>query len=251
METMKIRISALSYSNTFPFVYGLEKKLRSNVEKINFEVPAVSAMRFRDGEVDVALVPVGALIGFDSDYQIITDFCIGSRKEVKTVSLYSNVVIDEIQTIFLDTDSMTSVALVKILAKFFWKISPNFIPLKPDYQVKMGEAVLLIGDKTFGKSSQYHFTTDLAFEWNKFTNLPFVFAVWVSKPNISMGFIDDLNKSLEYGLTHLSEVQTYFDLPVSAEEYLDYLTKYLDFELDVQKKEAIELFQTYQGKLLE
>lgn len=251
METMKIRISALSYSNTFPFVYGLEKKLRSSVEKINFEVPAVSAMRFREGEVDVALVPVGALIGFNTDYQIITDYCIGSRKEVKTVCLYSNVRIDDIRTVYLDTDSMTSVALVKILAKFYWKISPNFIPLKPDYQVKMGEAVLLIGDKTFGKSSQYQFTTDLALEWNKFTNLPFVFAVWVSKPNISKEFIDELNNSLEYGLTHLTEVQACFELPVSDEEYLNYLTKYLDFELDVQKKEAIELFQTFQWKFLE
>ncbi|MBN2745819.1 MAG: menaquinone biosynthesis protein [Bacteroidales bacterium] len=251
METMKIHISALSYSNTFPFVYGLEKKLRSRVEKINFEVPAVSASRFGEGEVEVALVPVGALIHFKINYQIITDYCIGADGPVKTVCLYSNVSIPDLKTIYLDTESMTSVALVKILAKFYWNISPVFLPLKPDYMPSNEEAILLIGDKTFGRSADFSFTYDLAEEWKNFTGLPFVFAVWVSKPNLSTDFINSLNDSLTYGLTHLAEVQKHFKLPVSADEYLNYLTNYLDFKLDFPKRKAVELFQQFQRKLSE
>lgn len=248
MKQEKIRISALSYSNTYPFVLGLNQKMGEDAAVLNFEVPAMTARRFANGEVDIALVPVGALIDFD-DYQIITDFCIGADGPVKTVCLYSNYKIDKLEKIYLDNESRTSFMLVQIIAAFFWKIKPEFEILKPDTILKSNEAILLIGDKTFGKSTEYNYTWDLANEWKIFTGLPFVFAVWISRKNANSEFIVELNAWLQYGLDSRSQIGKYFKLPVQETEFQEYINNFIDYNLDFQKRHAISLFLDLTKKL--
>lgn len=244
MNQRKFRISALSYSNTFPFVLGLNQLLVNEAYILDFEVPSLTAERFFNGEVDMALVPVGALLSM-SDYKIISNYCIGANGKVKTVCLYTNVHIEEIEKIYLDTDSRTSMRLVQILAKYFWKISPIFVKLEPGQKIENNQAVLLIGDKTFGVSDKYKFTFDLAEEWKKFTNLPFVFALWIAKNSVPDFIVDNLNDALKFGLSNIKELKNHFDLPVNSQEYEDYIENYIDYNLDETKKEAMKLFLDY------
>ena len=61
--------------------------------------PAACAEAYKANRVDIALVPVGALMGI-GEYQMITDFCIGCDQEVRTVCLMSNQNIQDIHTIY-------------------------------------------------------------------------------------------------------------------------------------------------------
>ena len=244
MNKRHIRISALSYSNTFPFVYAMRHKLEGRVGELNYEVPAVSAQRFKNHEVDIALIPVASLLEM-SDYQIITDYCIGSYGEVKSVALFSKIPLESIRNIYLDTESRSSVNLVKILAKNSWKINPEWISLPENSDALELDSVVLIGDKTFKYQNKFPYVYDLSLEWKKFTGLPFVFAVWVARNSISNEIIDELNQVFSYGLERIPDLYNEFDISISREEFEEYLNRYIDYNLDANKRKAIELFISY------
>src|SRR5665648_555796 len=116
----KIRISAVKYANTYPFIYGL---LESGFDKkviLETDHPADCAAKLISGKVDIGLIPVAAL-PLLKEYYIISKYCIGANGNVRTVMLLSNCPFEDIHTIYLDYRSRSSVNLAKVLAKNFWK----------------------------------------------------------------------------------------------------------------------------------
>src|SRR4051812_36736309 len=122
----KIKISIVSYLNSKPFVYGIEHSDLLNEIDLQQDIPSVCAQKLIDGKVDIGLIPVAVLPLLKEKY-IISDYCIGAVGKVASVMLYSDVPLDRISSVLLDYQSRTSVTLVKVLAKNFWKISPEWI----------------------------------------------------------------------------------------------------------------------------
>jgi chorismate dehydratase len=242
-----IRIAAVSYYNTLPLIYGiLHSGLMNNFE-LQLEVPAVCAKKLMQKEVDLALVPIGALPQIQP-YQVISDFCIGASGNVKTVLLLSETPIESIHKVYLDMDSLTSVNLVKILAKRFWKIKSEWCNQVVDEKINLlpGEGIVMIGDKAFGMDKKFAYCYDLAGEWFKFTGLPFVFAAWITQNTLSPAFIQDFNASLNWGLQHRAEsISLARNLMISENALTEYLQKDISFHLDAQKKTALDLFLRY------
>jgi len=233
----KIRVSAVSYTNTKPFVYGLQHS--SIIERIELSLdnPSDCAQKLIDGQADIGLVPVAAL-PYIPNYRIISQYCIGADGAVNSVFIFSNKPIHLIQTIRYDKQSRTSNALAKILLANYWKIDPKVV------SDDNCDAFVEIGDRTFGKKNLYPFVYDLAEEWKNFTGLPFAFAVWASNKEISRDFIEDFNDALAYGLKNLPaiindlEKRNDFDLH-------DYLAHKLDFNLTDSKLDAVQQFLNY------
>jgi chorismate dehydratase len=123
-----IRISAVSYLNTYPFIYGLERSELINECNITTDVPAICAQKLLNNEVDIGLVPV-AIIPQLNSYRIISDYCIGAIGKVHTVLLLSKIPLPEIKNIYLDNESFSSVGLSIISFSKFFVISifPCFI----------------------------------------------------------------------------------------------------------------------------
>ena len=242
-----LNISAVSYLNTFPFVYGMRHSGFLCDYHLYLDVPSLCAERLKTGEADIGLVPAGALPDF-SDYHIITDYCLGAVKEVITVLLLSTKPLDKIRKVHLDFDSRTSARLVQVLARSYWKITPEFERLKPGEAEGLGkrEAIVAIGDKTFGLKEQYPYSYDLADEWIKFTGLPFVFAVWACTRPLSGQIIDSLNSALQFGIENIESTLEYFSskLPPNA-DCRKYLTENISYDLDKQKREGLNLFLSY------
>ena len=242
-----LRISAVSYLNTFPFVYGLNESGILKNFSLSLDVPSQCAEKLRKGEVDIALVPVGALHEIDR-FHYITDYCIGAVNEVKTVLLLSKVPMECISKIHLDFDSRTSVELVKVLAKHAWKILPAWEKLKPgqaDSQQDI-ESLVAIGDKTFAIRGGYPYVYDLASEWIRFTGLPFVLAAWVSRSVIAEETLRQFNAAISFGISHKRECIEYFRERLPAyDDCLGYLEHNISFEFDEKKKEGLKLFLEY------
>ncbi|PKP16826.1 MAG: hypothetical protein CVU06_13960, partial [Bacteroidetes bacterium HGW-Bacteroidetes-22] len=162
-------IAAVSYLNTLPFVYGITRSNELSDTNLRLMVPSDCATSLLEGQSQVALVPVGLLEQL-KPWHLIGDYCIGAEGAVKTVLLLSNVPIRDIGRIYLDTDSGTSVRLVKILAARLWKINPVWQKLPKDgVSLNLTDAVVAIGDKTFAMRNNFTMATDLAHEWMQLT----------------------------------------------------------------------------------
>lgn len=241
-----IRITAVSYYNTLPFIYGLTHSGLLTGFELSLDVPSECARKIGSGEADVGLIPVGALTAI-SDYKLISNLCIGADKDVKSVLLLSNAALQTIKTIYLDTDSRTSVNLVQILAQQYWKINPEWKSLSElAGKLSHDEGMVLIGDKTFGLCVQYPFCYDLAGEWIKFTGLPFVFAVWISRKPLPVDFECAFQLALAWGVDHRKQSIMMADkLHIKEQELISYLKNDISYPLDELKIKGMKLFLEY------
>jgi chorismate dehydratase len=235
----KIKISAVSYTNTKPFIYGIEHSELLTKIDLSLDIPTDCAAKLINNQVDIGLIPVAA-IPMVPNANIVADYCIGSVGAVNSVFVFSKVPFQEIRTVKLDSHSRTSNNLAKVLLKFHWKQEVTYTT-DPEAET---DAMVLIGDRTFGKKSEYPYAYDMGEEWMKFTGLPFVYAAWVANKTIPETFIAEFNAALAFGLSHRKELLK--ELPAIANFDLDdYLMHKLDFELTDKKREALSLFLSY------
>ncbi|MDO3625381.1 menaquinone biosynthetic enzyme MqnA/MqnD family protein [Mucilaginibacter sp. BT774] len=241
----KIRISAVSYTNTKPFIYGIQHTSVIDQIDLSLDIPSDCAQKLIDDKVDIGLIPVAAALNLP-EWHIVSDYCIGANGAVNSVFIFSNCDIHEVKTIQLDPQSRTSNNLAKVLIRNFWKVEPQQIINAADYAQSADTytAFVQIGDRTFGKKQQFKYVYDLAEEWKKMTGLPFVFAAWISNKPISKEFTEEFNKGLKFGLDHRLELLK--ELPKRDDFDLeDYLMHRLDFNLTDDKKKALYLFLDY------
>ena len=73
----KIRISAISYLNSLPFVYGIKNSGFLTDYQMDLDAPAVCAQKLITDSVDIGLVPVAVLPEL-KNYHLLTNYCIGA-----------------------------------------------------------------------------------------------------------------------------------------------------------------------------
>lgn len=235
----KIKISAVAYTNTKAFIYGLEHSDIINKIDLSLDIPSDCAAKVINGEVDLGLMPVAA-IPLVPHANIVADYCIGSDGAVNSVFIFSDVPVEEIKTLKLDSHSRTSNNLAKVLLKFYWKQDVQFTS-NPNEKT---DAIVLIGDRTFGKKDDFAFAYDMGEEWKNFTGLPFMYAAWVANKEISQQFKNEFNAALKFGLEHRKEVLK--DLPQTNNfDLKDYLYHKLQFEVTDDRKKALNMFLGY------
>jgi len=237
----KIKVGAVNYLNTKPLIYGFEKGIMKEEIELLINYPSKIAAELISNEIEIGLVPV-AVIPQLTEYHIISDYCIGAVGQVASVCLFSDVPLQNIKTIYLDYQSRTSVELLKILVKEYWKLDVQFISAEEGYisQIKDTTAGLIIGDRALDQRKNFGYIYDLAEEWKSFTKLPFVFAAWVSTKKLSDIFIDSFNKANCYGLDNLDKVIK--ATPCSFYDLHKYYTENISYVRDNDKKKGMELF---------
>ena len=239
-----LKISAVSYLNTIPFIHGLKQSELINTIDLQLDYPSICADKLINGIVDLALVPVVVIPKLKHPY-IISDYCIGANGAVDTVCLYSDVAIDKIESIGLDYQSRTSVALLKILLKEYWQLNPELKKSDIGFEdnIKGKHAALVIGDRAFTLNAKHKFIYDLSAIWKEMTGLPFVFAAWVSNTKLPQDFINMFNKALEKGLGNIDKALALEgDSYPNCENPEDYLNNKISYSLDAEKQKGMELF---------
>ncbi len=237
------KLYMVSYTNTLPFLYGLQQNGSQQWIDLKLEHPAQCADAFLHGDADIALVPV-AVLHQVPDAHLISPYCIGTGGRVFSVALFSQKPLGEVERIWLDYQSRTSVLLTRLLLEEYWNLNIPLEPAGENFIQNLGQndAALIIGDRAMERRTQFKYVYDLGEAWFKHTGLPFTFAVWVANHPPSPDFEIRFNRALMQGLAMRDQI-----IPLEQARYPhislhDYFFSYLDYRFDKPKKEALQLF---------
>ena len=237
------RIGAVSYLNTRPLLLGMEHTpFKDRIELIK-SYPAKIAQELLDGTIDIGLVPV-AIMPLLTNPQIVSKYVIGTEGEVASVALFSQVPMEQIERVYLDYQSRTSVALAKVLLTHYWNKNVEFIAATEGYidQISGTTAGVIIGDRALASLDQFDHIYDLGLTWKQHTGLPFVFAAWVANKPIPADFIEAFDVANGYGLTHLDEVIALIPASEQVYDLHKYYTQNISYELTQEKRKGLDKF---------
>jgi chorismate dehydratase len=247
----KIHIAVVNYLNSRPFLAGLERYPERYA--VITDSPAGLADRLVAGEVDIALLPV-AMIPHLPEAHIVSRYGIASDGPVKTVCIFSHQPIEQLDTIFLDYQSRSSVLLVQILCREYWHVNLRFAAAYPGYEgeISGNKGGLVIGDRTIHLLEQFPYVYDLAEAWKVYTGLPFVFAAWVSARPVDEQVMADLDAAFEQGLATRADIASQFatyDHALFSTK--DYLFRHIQYELTEPVLQGMRLFLGKYGEMNE
>jgi chorismate dehydratase len=147
------------------------------------------------------------------------------------------------------------VALTRILLQERHGIAPRLerLPLGSSAADTSADAVMLIGDRgLLAPEGQFAFVWDLGEEWVRWTGLPFVFAMWVARPNVATDRLARLLSSArDEGVGRLEAIarDAAPKVGLSQEACLVYLRDHLAFRLGPEQRRGLELFAEYAAKI--
>lgn len=207
--------------------------------KVHFEVPATLSKLLKSDELDMALT--SSVTTIQDNLHFLPHFGIAATNEILSVNLY---VKNELKTLneatcALTSQSLTSIALLKILCRF-WNVSPHFVPSHPD-----PDAFLLIGDDALlNMEPKGYRRIDLAKSWYEMTGLPFVFALF----GYQKGSYQHLEKALDQALSWYESHTEEFLSQVSKKTTLnkELLKRYYTlchYRLTEKEHQGLQLFR--------
>jgi len=239
----KWRIGAVSYLNTRPLLLGMEQSPFSERIELMKAYPAQIAQALLDDSIDIGLVPV-AIIPHLKNPKMVSKYVIGTEGEVASVALFSQVSMDQIDKVYLDYQSRTSVALAKILFKQYWKKEVEFLTATEGYMdhINGNTAGIIIGDRALACLDKFQHIYDLGSAWKAYSGLPFVFAAWVANKTIPLEFMEAFDAANVYGLSHLDDVIALIPPSEQVYDLHKYYTENISYELTPEKRAGLDKF---------
>ncbi|MBC8141792.1 MAG: menaquinone biosynthesis protein [Armatimonadetes bacterium] len=171
---------------------------------------------------------------------------------VESVRVFSKVPVADIRRVALDTSSLTSVALTKIILRERYGLSPEYVSCPPDLQAMLADAdaALLIGDLGYRDYGTAYVTLDLGAEWKTLTGLPFVYACWIGYPaNLTPELIALLQTAKEWGTQNLLAIADaeHTALDETQARARHYLTDIMRYTMGYREEAALALFGAKSG----
>jgi len=251
-----LRISAISYLNTAPLMWDFEHGEAGKAFDISYTVPSQCAASLAAGAADIGIIPAAAYATIPG-LVILPGVAIASRKPVRSILLVSKVPLEQIRSVALDTSSLTSVALTKVLFARWWGPGRTFSSMEPDVEkmLEKHDAGLVIGDPALKINRSRYLTYDLAEEWIRLTGKPFVFAFWAVRQEalddapVVFDLATVFQDSRDHGLepANLDRIVQEWSprLGLSDADINEYLTENIYYELDALCVEGLQLFYRY------
>jgi chorismate dehydratase len=255
----RLRISAISYLNTAPLMWDFDHSTAANDFDISYTLPSACARSLQAGTADIGIIPAAAYTQIPG-LTILPGVAIASLRPVRSILLVSKVPIEKIHSVALDTSSMTSVALTKILFEKWLGGGRTFTAMAPNVEEMLAhhDAGLVIGDPALQiDRSRYH-TLDLAEEWIRHTGKPFVFAFWAIRQDALLSAQQqDLAKIFQQSRDHglapesLNQIARTWAprLGITETDVLSYLTENIYYHLDAPCLEGLQLFYRYAAEI--
>jgi chorismate dehydratase len=256
----RLRISAISYLNTAPLMWDFEHGEAGHEFDISYTLPSACARALAEGTADIGIIPAAAYAEIPG-LQVLPEVAIASQRAVRSILLVSKLPIAQVRTVALDTSSMTSGALTKVLFEKWLGGGRTFTAMAPNIDAMLAEhdAGLLIGDPALKIDRRRYHTIDLAEEWIRHTGKPFVFAFWAVRGEALRTVVPSLDltagfqKSRDHGLEPSSLRQIARDwaprLDIGEADVRSYLTQNIHYQLDAGCLEGLRLFYRYAAEI--
>jgi chorismate dehydratase len=254
-----MRVGRIPYVNCYPVYGAIDRGVISLDAEIVDGVPSALNAQMSAGALDVSVISAVEYARDANRYLLLPDLAISCDGPVRSVMLFAKRPASELsgRRVLVSRSSMTSVALLQLLFDDVWDAKPTFVPADAeltdiaqfagddhDARLVIGDAALRLGThlQDSGERDElldrlgYRYAYDLGAVWKAWTDLPFVFAVWVAQRttdtraalNVHAGLISSRN----WGLAHLDSLaaQAALATGVSKPACLTYLSG-LDYGL--------------------
>ncbi len=235
-----LRIGCVKYLNARPLIHGWPGD-------VVFDHPTALCDRLAAGQLDVALVSSFEFLR-NPVYTLVDGISISSHGPVHSVFVAHVGALSEIEEIEVDPASQTSVNLLRCLLAETG-LNPKFVvrsrliqrALTPRLaKFFIGDQAIRFRDETEGTFQFW----DLGEEWKKRTGLPFVYALWLIRPEIASpkAIADTLRACRDNNLREL-------DMLIAGEREFSpdfcqfYLTQCLRYQYGPEEKEGLSTFR--------
>jgi chorismate dehydratase len=225
-----MRVGRIPYVNCYPVYGAIDRGVVPLQAEIVDGVPTALNGQMAAGALDVSVISAIEYARDSGRYLLLPDLAISCDGPVRSVALFSKRPASELggRRVLVSRSSMTSVALLELLFQNVWDAKATFVPAdaeltdiarfgsgEHDARLVIGDAALRLGAhlQDAGERDQlldrlgYRYAYDLGAEWKRWTDLPFVFAVWVAQRTTDARAALDVHASLiasrDWGLTHL------------------------------------------------
>jgi chorismate dehydratase len=253
-----MRVGRIPYVNCYPVYGAIDRGHVTLAGELVDGVPTALNRQMAGGTLDVSVVSAVEYARDANRYLLLPDLAITCDGPVRSVMLFSKRPAAELhgRRVLVSRSSMTSVALLELLFEHVWGAAPVFVASNAemvdiagfdaeehDARLVIGDAALLLGARLRASSSEhaaahgaYRFAYDLGAEWKRWTDLPFVFAVWVAQRTTpvaaALGVHAGLIASRDWGLQHLDVLANQAALATGVQRplCLEYLSG-LDYRL--------------------
>lgn len=245
-----MKIGAVSYLNTKPLIDYWQSD--GNDEMV-LDLPSRLADQLLAGSIDVGLIPAVEVFR-QPEFVIVPNACIACEGPVWSVKLISRVPMHEIRTLSLDEGSRTSAILSQVLLHHLCDVRPDKspLPIDQDWWTVATDAAVVIGDRAMNaESEEFPYQWDLGEQWNLWTGMPFVFAVWATRQEIADNQSEHLcrlqaalNESRDEGVRNLPAIARLHadSYGLTFESCLKYLSYYLHFNFGERQRQAVNHF---------
>jgi len=224
------RLGCVKYLNARPLIHGWPGE-------VVLDHPAALCTQLARGQLDVALVSSFEFLR-NPIYRIVDGVSISSDGAVYSVVVAHRGTISEIE---IDPASETSVHLLRCLLPILALNAPLVAK-----STSPGAAHLLIGDRAirFRRDHPEFRFWDLGEEWKRLVDLPFVYALWLIRPEVSdpAAIADRIRALRDENLGKVDDL-------VAQEKEFDrafcrrYFTEHLRFIFGEKEKEGLRQFQ--------
>jgi chorismate dehydratase len=269
LRDSKLKVGKIPYANLFPIFHYLDTECDHSGYRFIEGVPSRLNRMLRNGELDISPSSSVEFLRYKKKYVILPWFSVSSTGPIKSILLFSKLPIEKLQgeTIAVTSESETSTTLLKIILKKFLSLKCKFRPTRQRSVKKILStctAVLHIGDTAMKEAKKISkisdskvYIYDLGELWDKYTGLPFVYALWiVRKKSVSQKgdqirkFSEDLMKAVKYANKKWDLIVR--EAPQSKwlgeKELVDYW-KIISYDFTEKHLKGLRLFEKYTKSL--
>jgi chorismate dehydratase len=241
-----MRLGRIGYVNCYPVYGAMDRGVVAVPATLVTGTPSELNDRLADGRLDVSVISAVAYAQHAPELALLPDLAISSDGPVRSVLLFSRRPPEALDgaRVLASSSSRTSVELLRELARERWRVALDLVtaPAEPGDLDRLAatphEAVLVIGDAALllRTRSAYRHVTDLGEAWQRWTGLPFVFAVWAARRDADPQAVTRVHRALlasrAWGLAHLAVLaeQAARDTDVDVGDCAEYLAG-LDYGL--------------------
>ncbi len=221
----------IPYANAVPF-YALWADAPFAVRNLE---PRELGREAEAGGVDLGLMAAGDWFRMQDRFEMLAPMGVSRRGSVDSVLLFSRRPVGSLEGALISVTPATSTSIRLLRLLLGARRGFKDVRFVRGLEHAQADAVLLIGDQAMRTRKRppegFVHTLDLGADWLEWTNLPFVYALWVVRSSLDQAVKDEmrtfLEASLAAGLATLPEVaRRTTDPGWSAEETEAYLRQF-------------------------